>query len=80
MKHTVTFYFDHTPGIEESAIYPFVANKYAQAPLPGWTRYRATVQFDDGAANVESTILDAATPVGVVLTVDGSAAYTFPDR
>lgn len=80
MRHTVTFYFDHIPGMLTSAVYPFVASAHVHPPSDGWKRYRVTVEFDDGARDVESTILDAATPVGVALTVDGSAKYEFPDK
>lgn len=79
MKHSVPFFFDHIPGLPSEAIYPF--RNATSPPMPGWTRYAVTVQFDDGAASVESVCVDVvAKPAGVVLTVDGSAKYEFSDK
>ncbi len=78
MKHTVSFYFDHIPGMASESIYPF-RNEIRQ-PLEGFRRYHVTVTFDDGALPVESVCLDAGQVAGVALTVDGSAKYEFPDR
>lgn len=78
MKHTVTFYFDHIPGLMSEAIFPFRNAK--RAPGRGWTRYSVTVEFDDGSMGVESVCIDGEPKGAVVLTTDGTAKYEYPDR
>ena len=78
MKTTITFYFDHAPGMSGDTV--FVTHKPYGSPADGFKRYRVSVDVDDGCSVPEAVCLDAMPPVGVALTVDGSAAYTFPDK
>jgi hypothetical protein len=78
VKNALRFYFDHTPGMDLGAVWPFLHAR--NPPLPGWNRYSVTVQFDDGSMNVESVCLDGEPKSTVVLTLDGSAKYEWDER